>query len=247
MEVASVSGYVRQIPVARRGTSPSPATTASKIHARLKQDIIAGVLRPADKLNIDALRVSYGVGASPIREALATLAAQGFVHLEDQRGYWVAPISGETLQDILSTRSVVESRALSDSIRNGDDVWEAGVIAAHHRLSRASARASFDVALWEERHREFHLSLLAACGSEWLFRFCSLLHDQFDRYRRVCRIDPIDEDPVTPSHSAIMEAAIDRRVDEAIALLEEHKMCSGRRVLSVLDVEPDAPTRKPVR
>lgn len=236
--------YARKIPAPRRGTAASGGTIASKAYTRLRQDIIAGVLRPAAKLNIDALRDAYGLGASPIREALATLSAQGFVHLEDQRGYWVTPISRDALQDILSTRSVVESTTLSASIRDGDDAWEAGVVAAHHRLTRASVRAGFDVTVWEERHREFHLSLLAACGSAWLFRFCSLLHDQFDRYRRVCGIDPISVDAVAPSHTAIMDAAIERRGEEAVALLEAHKTSSARSVLAVLDRETDASPSK---
>lgn len=208
---------------------------SSMVFKRLRRDIIDGHLSPAKKLNIDGLRERYGVGASPIREALSTLVAQGFVYLEDQRGYWVAPISAEDLHDILASRSVVEVSALRASILHGDDEWEANVIAAQHRLARASERETFNVDVWEDRHRDFHLSLLNACGSAWLFRFCSLLHDQFDRYRRVCGLEPIGALEAMPSHKAIMEAAVERKVDDAVNLLEEHKNCSARNVLAILE------------
>src|SRR3546814_10393105 len=44
------------------------------------------------KLQIEDLKARYGLSASPLREALARLVSQGFVQIENQRGFRVAPM-----------------------------------------------------------------------------------------------------------------------------------------------------------
>ena len=52
----------------------SLATTA---YGRLKNDIVSGLWEPGTKLGIAALRKYYDSGATPLREALNRLAAEG--------------------------------------------------------------------------------------------------------------------------------------------------------------------------
>ena len=57
----------------------------SSIYDQLRDDIIQGQLPPGLKLKIDVLREHYGVGATPIREALSLLTADGLVERLEQR------------------------------------------------------------------------------------------------------------------------------------------------------------------
>ena len=145
------------------------ATLAETALENLRSDILTGVVAPGSKLRIDDLRANYGIGASPLREALSRLVSSGLVTTQGQKGFRVAPVSKHDYRDITETRKLLERAALSESVRNGDDVWEAHVVACYGRLDREhdilheTSGASADA--WELAHDEFHEALVAACTS----------------------------------------------------------------------------------
>ena len=116
-----------------------PGTQIEGAYWRLREEIICGNLAPATKLRIDLLRQTYGFGASAIREALSRLLADGLAECEPQRGYWVASISREELNDITVARQTIEVEALRQSIRCGTIEWESGIVASCHSLERVEA------------------------------------------------------------------------------------------------------------
>ena len=111
-------------------------TLASSLANRLKQQITSGSIAPGEKLRLDDLRASFGVSLSPLREALSRLSVEGFVVMEDQRGYRVAPVSRTNLLEVTRLRLELECFALRESIGNGNDQWESEVVAAHYRLMK---------------------------------------------------------------------------------------------------------------
>jgi GntR family transcriptional regulator, carbon starvation induced regulator len=85
---------------------------------------------------------------------------------------------------------------------------------------RACRRRPIDV--WEKRHREFHFALYATCGSPWLLRFCELLIQNGERYRRAfVRYTEIDRS-ITEEHEALLDAAIKKDALRAVKILEKH-------------------------
>jgi DNA-binding GntR family transcriptional regulator len=158
-------------------------------YRQIREDIIFARLLPGEKLRIEELRERYGLGSTPVREALSRLSATGLVEATSQRGFRVAPISEADLDDVTTMRVRLEAAALRESIEQGDDRWEAGVAAAYHTLHalerRSLNREHAHFATWEQRNRAFHDALVAACRSQWTLRFRSLIYDQHERYRRI--------------------------------------------------------------
>ena len=72
--------------------------------ARLKSDILHCVLQPGATLAVSGLSARYGLGWTPLREALSRLEAEGLVVSERNRGYRVAPVSAEALRDLQVAR-----------------------------------------------------------------------------------------------------------------------------------------------
>jgi DNA-binding GntR family transcriptional regulator len=93
-------------------------TLASSVYDRLRYDILSGALPPDEKLRTEALRDRYGVGNSPLREALNRLSADGLVTREDQKGFRVATVSRADLEELVKTRCWLEEIALRQSIEN---------------------------------------------------------------------------------------------------------------------------------
>lgn len=203
-----------------RGTSE---TLASVIYNQVRQEILSGVMPPDEKINIRALCERFDVGFSPVREALNRLLSQQLVRQTDRRGFKVVPASWAELADLTRARCLINEAALRASITNGDSAWEEQVLLSFHRLLRTPRDdLAPGFSQWTQAHRRFHASLLAACGSTYLMEYCDQLFDAAERYRLLGlsavgqRIDADEE------HRAIMQATIDRRADDATALLVRH-------------------------
>ncbi len=202
-------------------------TFAVDVYSRLRQDIIGAVLEPGRKLRTRELCELYGVGLSPLREALNRLLSEGMVEQTAKRGFSVASFSLEDLDELVRARQWLNEIGLRESICHGDDEWEEGVILAFHRLRREPRLVAKELqeaggnVAWNNAHLAFHLSLINACRSSWLIEFCQKLFYASDRYRALSRLKS-DPDKRLEEHRQIMEATIERNADKAVELLIGH-------------------------
>ncbi|ODB91387.1 FCD domain-containing protein [Candidatus Thiodiazotropha endoloripes] len=211
-------------------------TLTDQAYLQLRSDIIHGALQPEEKLRIEHLREEYGVGASPLREALSRLTADGFVTAEGQRGFRVAPMSEADLADITRMRILLEKQALSQSIEHGDDAWESQIVATFYQLEKVEQSEKRDKAEWEIRNHDFHEALIAACTSKWLRRFYGILYDQHKRYRNIALNTEIPRD-LHQEHEELRNAALARDKKRACDAIEQHIMRTAEITLKVLREE----------
>lgn len=207
-------------------TENGTATRATNLYDRLRIDLLDGALLPGSKLAIESLCERYETSQTPLREALNRLVADGLVERREQRGFAVSAISATDLAEITRTRCWLEEIALRESIANHSTAWEEALVLAHHRLARtprslASDRFE-DNPDWEPLHRAFHRALIAGCGSRWLLGFCEQLADQHHRYRRLSAPRAFAKRGVKSEHEQLVTAAVERRADDAVALLRAH-------------------------
>ena len=203
---------------------------SEQAHDRIRRDILNGEWFPGEKLQIEAVSERYGIGMAPVREALNRLSSEGLVERKSQRGFFVATISMEALEELVKTRIWLETLALRESILRGDEAWEEQLVLSYHRLARTHRRMPADAGRelseeWELRHKEFHMLLLDGCGSSWLLGFCSTMMDQAVRYRSLSmNVHPSLQrrEGALAEHEALLRAAIERDADLACRLLVEH-------------------------
>jgi DNA-binding GntR family transcriptional regulator len=202
------------------------ATRATNLYDQLRTDLLGGALEPGTKLAIEALAERYATSATPLREALNRLVSEGLVERREQRGFLVAGISAVDLAEITKTRCWLEEIALRESMAAHTPAWEEALVLAHHRLARTPRSLASDHfednPEWEPLHRAFHRALIAGCGSRWMLAFCEQLADQHHRYRRLSAPRAFAKRGVKSEHQQLMEAALDGRADEAVALLRQH-------------------------
>lgn len=201
-------------------------TMIEAVFSQLREGILDGTHEPGSRLRVEQLRQEFGVGASTIREALSRLMSEALVTTEGQRGFRVAPISLDDFRDIAEMRKMLEVMALQSSIEKGDDDWEAGIVAAYHRLSKVEERLDStpdEVATeWSEQNKAFHNALIAACGNKWLLNFRKILHDQSNRYLRLAVTDRTLPRDVHAEHEAIYKATLDRDIPVVSDLMAQH-------------------------
>lgn len=207
-----------------RATQPA-LTLTSQVYDRLRDDIVLGSLQPGQKLTLDVLRERYGLGMTPLREALYRLSASKLVDVEDRRGFRVAPVSAAHLAEVIELRAVVETTLLRDAFKHASVHWESQIVAAFHSLQRA-ADYKFNPGpyepAWEHAHRDFHLALLSASGLPMLREFHLTLWDHNSRYRNLAHSNRAMPSTVFEGHKQLMDAAIARDQDRACELMSAH-------------------------
>jgi DNA-binding GntR family transcriptional regulator len=222
---------MRRVATAQRelpAQGSSGETLASTAYQRLRADIINARHEPGGKLRVQELSERYGLGPSPIREALNRLSRDGLVTLNDRRGFSVTPLSQAHLEELTRTRCWLNELALRQAIANGDSAWEEGVVVAYHRLTRLPRYIDADTVAnrcnpaWELAHRAYHSALIAACGSRWLIAFCEQLFDAGDCYRHLSRVSSMKRAERRIEHRQILDAVVARDADTAVALLTRH-------------------------
>jgi GntR family carbon starvation induced transcriptional regulator len=202
------------------------STTATEAAVRkLKQDIMSGALAPDSQLKMRELKSRYGIGASPMREALAQLAAEGFVHQRAQKGFRVPPVSIEELIDITRTRQFLEGEAVRLAIEHGTAEWEEEIVASYHLLERAIVQlknGERERDHFEERHHRFHRALIAACPLESMRNFCDELYIRKTRYRRMLGSYGFSAKEVIAEHRLLMDAVLARNAERARRVIVQH-------------------------
>lgn len=242
---------------------PKPAdisperTLSERAYRLLRGDILAGRLPPGEKLRLQSLQERYGLGISPIREALMSLSNERLAANEGQRGFRVAEVSEEDLIDIVKARRHIEAILLKESIEHGDDEWGAEITAAFYRLERTPLPVdpTDDDAIdrFEVAHRKFHQAMLGAAKSPWLQRIDEQLVAHSERYRRIRllhmngveRASPYEkreDDNVAGSHARLMKAVLDKDLPLALALLDEHISDTARVVTDYLGYDAQVAT-----
>jgi GntR family transcriptional regulator, carbon starvation induced regulator len=202
------------------------ATLSVRAALAIEADILAGRLAPEARLGIAETAARYGVGATPLREALSRLAARGLVHARDRRGFRVTPISRADLADIVLIRQVIEREAVNLAMARGDAAWEAEILGALHKLKRHVADdprgfregdGAFDAL-----HKAFHAAIVAACGSARLIATQSRLYDEAYRYRRLMMRSFLSSDEFLANHERLAELVIGRAAAAATQALDAH-------------------------
>lgn len=219
-------------------------TLSDTVYERLRADIVQGRFPPLQPLRLEQLKQQYGVGFSPLREALNRLQGERLVVSAAQRGFRVRALSVAEMWDAVESRILVEGEALRRSIECGGDDWEAGLVASFHALSLVVKRLGDGadaeaLDALEQRHREFHRALISACGSTWLLDFAGTLGTETERYRTLAlRSATLRRDrDLDAEHKALLDAALARDADRAAGLLDEHYRETGRFLEQVLTDE----------
>jgi DNA-binding GntR family transcriptional regulator len=201
---------------------PSARTLIEHAYTRLRDDIVTGQLVPGAKLRVEHLKANYGVSAGTLREAITRLASDALVVTEGQRGFRVAPIAIEDLEDVANLRVQLETEALRQSIRTGGARWRERLEIAYAAISAEEPIAPAHRRQWEALNLRFHEALLSGYDSPWTLRVLRLLSRHTERYRSFAMTVPGCVRDVHAEHAEIFECAMTGQDARAALALEAH-------------------------
>ncbi|MFC9613785.1 GntR family transcriptional regulator [Streptomyces sp. NPDC056938] len=191
---------------------------AHSVCTAIRDDIISGVYERGGRLTEEVLARRYGVSRVPVREALRTLEAEGFVVTRRHAGACVAEPTTQEAADQLEIRMLLEPLAAARAAQRRTE--------AHLKVLRGLVR------LGQERSRQgqsedlrslggwFHETLAQTSGSPGLITMLTQLRHKIAWMYTV-------EQPAQPAaswaeHGAIVDAVARGDVERARALTAQH-------------------------
>lgn len=195
-------------------------TETEAAHERLRRAILRGELAAGEVIKQGRLMERFGVGRTPLREALRLLEREGLVEAEPQRRARVAEFSVEDLEQLYAMRIELEALGISYTVLR---LSEGELRSLEENLVHMEEFARVeDYWGWEIPHRAFHFGLVAHAG-ERLFRTIRQLSDHAERYRHFYTVEsPRAWTKGIAEHRAILEAAEARDPVAAAERLARH-------------------------
>lgn len=157
-----------------------PEGLTTRVLNGLREAIVSGAMKPGTIYSVPMLAKQFEVSASPVREALVTLASEGVVTVVPNKGFQVVEISETEMDEIFTIRLHLEvcgTTRLAHMNLSAD-------YARIDSLVRATedAAASGDVSSFLSTDRDFHLNLLTLSGWSRLVDIVSRLRTQTRLY-----------------------------------------------------------------
>ena len=157
----------------------------NEIYEHLKTKLVSGAFSPGVKLKPTLLQGEYNCSPNTVRDVLMRLCNIGLVEFRMQRGFRATESTLERRSDVARFRILLEQSGTADSMRRGGVKWEAQLAAAHHKLLHIERQVLAEddtkplMDLWTEAEREFHETLISACGSPMLIETFAKVYLQF--------------------------------------------------------------------
>lgn len=216
-------------------------STTDEVFARLREQILTGVLAPGEQHSIYRLSDELGVSRTPVREAVLRLADLGLVTIERNRGVTVRGVQAEDIRDVFELRLLLEVPAAAGAATHGDDDLRTRLAAALDAM-RQAARLGDEVS-FTGHDRELHAALGEALGNRRLSREVDRLRDSI-QVRGVSTIDRTRTmADIAEEHAPIVEAVAAGDAPAAAAAMRAHLEHTAALLLSDVGLRPWARER----
>lgn len=130
----------------------------------LKAMILNGQLSPGVLYSETKLAEGIGISRTPMREAIVRLSQEGFLDIQQSKGFYLHTLTSADLKDMFQMRLALEGYALIELARHAHEAEAAERIAAlEQNLARQFTLVSekADANLLVQTDREFHMTMVA--------------------------------------------------------------------------------------
>jgi DNA-binding GntR family transcriptional regulator len=205
---------------------------SQQAYDQIRSEILTCILAPGQILVQSQLAEKYGLGLTPVREALQRLAHEGLVQPYPRFGYIVAPVTEELVRDLYEYRVVLETAAVRLAVERASD----------EQLRQLSRSAGFkyvyknheEYSRFLERNADFHLVIARLSGNP---RLADALAGLLDELKRIFHLgldlrDSAEE--MQTEHQTLVEALLTRDAERAAQVAFEQIARSQQRVIEAL-------------
>ena len=218
----------------------SATDLVTQIARQITQAIVAGRLKPGQRLTELQLSKDFGTSRAPVREAARLLESQGLVVSSPRRGFFVRTLTAYDLRDLYELRIGLELHAGELAIERASEEAIDGLRRQIDTLYTLADDGSVERQIFEDF--EFHRMLCAAGGNARLLK----VYDELANEMRagITLIGKLYDDPhrIAETHEPIVEALARRERETLRAALIFHIETAQKAVVRLFDTDgPDQP------
>lgn len=188
---------------------------------RLREAIVAGSVRPGQRLRESELSARFQVSRSPIRDAFNRLSSEKLLTIRPHRGAVVASMPLRDMEEVYSLRLSLEGLAVRLAIERatGDDLSALRAVAAH-QPGVATPETAREFA---ELDMTFHDLIYRAARHERLYSAWSLLRPHILRFLVWRNMVNADYREVYGSeHGELVDSLAVGDIGKATAMVADH-------------------------
>jgi len=186
----------------------------------LREAIVRGDIGPNVRLVESDLSTTYEMSRGAVRTALIRLEQDGLVVREPNRGARVRHVSDAEAVEILEARAALEGLAVRKAAERIDDE---GIARLEACLARHRELLEFgDLLGASDANADLHAALLELSGHGTAQRLIRALHSQTVRYQYRTILIPGRSAASAEEHTAIVEAVVGGRPDDADDAMRHH-------------------------
>lgn len=197
------------------GTYP---TKQAMVHAALRDAIVAGRIRPGERVVIDEVARRFGVSIIPVREALRQLEAERLVTSQPHVGPVVTGFDEGAAAELFTLLECLELAAARHAVERATPEDLADLGKAADAVERAAP------ARWEEANARFHARLAACAHMPRIAEMLAAVSAEWERLYRLRFRDAAapDRARAEAEHRAVVAALERRDLDALESGLREH-------------------------
>ena len=196
-------------------------TLSRRVYGVLRDDILAGRLKPGERLVRKSLAKRLGVSTIPVIEALYMLEIDGYVENRALAGCRVRSLTLQDVDDDLMLREALECQAARLCVENASDEGLERLMKKAAQVDRFIRADTPDQSVGSQLHWEFHAELGRLSGHAV---FGAMLEKVwFQRYMSLNSLKAIRFEPIPDGWHQILVRKIRKRDPElAERAMREH-------------------------
>ena len=201
---------------------------AEDVAAHIRDAILAGRLKPDQRIDQDAIADELGVSRLPVREALISLDQEGLIHTIPRKGSYVSRIDRADIADHYQIFGLVAGLAAARAVARLDPEDLDRLVALHDRMSKAD-----NLEEQQRLNHDFHRTINRAAGSQRMSSMVQLLSRSLPMPYADFPVEWLDE--ANRQHREILDAFTRRDTLAAQRAMEQHINASARHAIEVLE------------
>lgn len=207
--------------------------TKSEIAAQhIQEQILSGEAPAGSPITTTAVSEALGMSETPVREAMKSLATEGWLRHSAHRGTVVATLDLDQISEVFQLRGLLNALAIQLSKDAFDEEFLALIDANIEESERAVAANDFEA--YSTLNRAFHDLLCNTGHADWTYRLFSTLQAQSAVFRHGFRAIPDGLRKSLDAHLEIRTALRSGDFEKAAELARFDEVSAGDRLINVL-------------
>ena len=208
--------------------SKNKVSLSESAYNQIKDAICSGKVVPGDILSESQTAAQLGMSRTPVREALRTLASEGFVEIRNGIGAYVKPLSSKDMEDLYEVRCLLEMQAIKTSIYriSNDEIDDLTrrfqAIYDACEQGDSPAQGEFSELDWE-----LHSLLVDRCTNNYIKEIVAGNNSNLRRYQSLSVNVLGDVHESARQHLEILRVLRSRDLDKLEEVLHAHLMWSA--------------------